>query len=86
MCTSMFFSTAPEPLLTGGRGAAATAAEGGGDLSPSVDAMAVVLEVAPERVELLGSEVAQGALGQGFQGGVGVGVAHGAVAAALLGL
>ena len=54
----MFFSTAPEPLLTGGRVRAATAAKGGGDLVPGINAVAVVVEVAPERLELLGSEEA----------------------------
>jgi hypothetical protein len=42
----------------GGRGAAATAAKGSGDLVPSVNTVAVVLEVAPEGLELLGAEVA----------------------------
>jgi len=76
----------PRTAFDGGRGAAATAAEGGGDLMPGVNAVAVVLEVAPERVELLGSEVAQGALGQGFQGRLGIGVADGLQEALELGL
>jgi hypothetical protein len=72
--------------LDGGRGAAVTAAKGGGDLVPGINAVAVVVEVAPEGLELLGAEVAQAALGQGLQGGLGVGLAEGLPQALELGL
>ena len=82
----MFFSTAPEPVLTGGRGASVAAAESGGDLLPGVQALVVAQEIAEQGGKFIGPLAVQGAEAKSVKGRLTVGLPDGLHEAAELDL
>ena len=70
--------------LDRGRGAAASGAEAAGELPPSVNPLAVGLEVTEEGVKFLGALQPQRTLAQGPEGGLTIGGPEGAHQAAKL--